>query len=422
MTTLSETHGSPRAQPAARFNVARVRKDFPGLVQTVHGKPLVYLDNAATTQRPQAVIDATVHAYTALSANIHRGVHLLSARATDAFEGVRKKVQRFIHAPAAREVVFTRGTTEAINLVAQTFGRTHVHAGDEILITQLEHHANIVPWQMLCRERGAQLVVTPLLPTGEVDVEAFARQLSKRTKLVALSHVSNALGTIVPIRDMVQLAQAQGIPVLVDGAQAVPHVPVDVQALGCDFYTFSAHKMYGPTGVGVLWGRAALLEAMPPWQGGGDMIVSVTFEETLYNEIPHKFEAGTPDIAGVIGLGAALDYLQRVDWAGALAHEDALLEYGTAALKSVPGLRLIGTAPMKTSVLSFVLACAHPHDIGTILDRQGIAIRTGNHCAQPAMAFFDVAATARASLGMYNTTADIDALVAGLKTCVQMFS
>ena len=411
-----------RQAPAPGFNVDAVRADFPALAQHVHGKPLVYLDNAATTHKPQGVLDALTHANIAYCANIHRGVHLLSQRATLAFEAVRDDVQHFINAADRREIVFVRGTTEAINLVAQTLGRAQVQAGDEVLITEMEHHANIVPWQMLCAERGANLRVLPMLPDGSLDMDKLDAMLTPRTRLLAVSHVSNALGTINPIRQMIDMAHARNVLVLVDGAQAISHLPVDVQALGCDFYCFSAHKMFGPTGVGALYGRLALLEAMPPWQGGGDMIASVTFEKTTYNAVPHKFEAGTPDIAGVIAWGAAIKYLRDIDWDAARAHEDALLAYTTEALQQVPGLRMIGTAAHKTSIASFLLDPVHPHDIGTILDRQGVAIRTGHHCAQPVMKFFDTPATARASLAFYNNTDDIDALVASLREVQRIFT
>jgi cysteine desulfurase/selenocysteine lyase len=408
--------------PTSDLDVKRLREDFPILHRTVHGRPLVYLDNAATTQKPRAVIDAVSRYYAEENSNIHRGVHQLSERATAAYEGVREQVRRFIHAEATREIVFVRGTTEAINLVASSYGRGHVGAGDEVLVTAMEHHSNIVPWQMLCEERGARLRVAPMDDRGVLDLDAFARLIGSRTKLIAVAHVSNALGTVNPIVEMVALARAHGVPVLVDGAQAVAHQRVDVQALGCDFYAFSGHKLFGPTGIGVLWGRGELLEAMPPWQGGGDMIASVSFEKTIYGALPYKFEAGTPHIAGVIGLGAALDYvasvgLQRItDW------EVALLAEGTKLLEGVPGLRLIGTAPEKASVLSFVLEGVHAHDIGTILDQEGIAIRTGHHCAQPVMDRFGVPATARASIAFYNTSEELHALVHGLRKVAEVFA
>jgi len=404
------------------FDAARLREEIPILHQTVRGRPLVYLDNAATTQKPRAVIDALVAYYERDNANIHRGVHLLSQRATDAFEKARGKVARFVGAAETREIVFTRGTTEAINLVASSYGRTHVGAGDEIVITALEHHSNIVPWQMLCAEKGARLRVAPIDDDGAVDVDALVALLGPRTRLLSIAHVSNALGSVLPVRELCAAARARGIPVLVDGAQAVAHAAVDVQALGCDFYAFSGHKLYGPTGVGALWGRGALLDAMPPWQGGGDMIASVTFAETTYNVVPHKFEAGTPDIAGVIGLGAAIDWITAVGLDAIAAHEHALLAYATEALRAVPGIRLVGTAREKASVLSFVMEGVHPHDIGTILDQEGIAIRTGHHCAQPVMDRFGVPATARASFAAYNTRDDVDALVKAIHRVREFFA
>lgn len=396
------------------FDVERIRKQFPVLDQQIHGKPLSFLDSAASAQKPRAVIDAMAHLYSRDYANIHRGVYELSQRATRAFEATREKARQFIGAGEAREIVFVRGTTEAINLVAQTHGREHVGAGDEVLITHMEHHSNIVPWQMLCREKGATLRVAPIDDDGALDLAAFESMLCDRTKIVAVTHVSNALGTVNPVEEIVRLAHARGAVVLVDGAQAVPHQRVDVAALDCDFYAFSSHKVFGPSGVGVLYGKAALLEAMPPWQGGGEMILSVTFDETIYNEIPHKFEAGTPDIGGVVGFGAALDWTQEIGFDAIHAHEAELLAYGTEILGSVPGVRIIGTAPEKAGVLSFVMEDAHPHDIGTILDEEGVAVRTGHHCAQPVMARFGVPATARASLAVYNTREDLDALVRGL--------
>ncbi len=405
----------------ATFDVHKVRRDFPGLAVQVHGKPLVYLDNAATTQRPQAVMDALVHAYTHLNANIHRGVHALSYQATEAFEATRGTVKDFINATSPREIIFTRGTTEGINLVAQTFARSCLQSADEVIISASEHHSNIVPWQMVCAQTGARLKIIPMDRRGELDLGAYEALLSPRTRLVAVSHVSNALGTINPIEAIIDLARARGIATLIDGAQAVPHMAVDVQALGCDFYAFSSHKLFGPTGVGVLYGREALLEAMPPYQGGGDMIASVTFEKTTYNELPHKFEAGTPDISGIIAFKAALDYVNTLGYAAMQAYEDKLLRYTTEALQQVEGLHLVGTAPHKAGVLSFVLDDVHPHDIGTVLDQQGIAIRTGHHCAQPVMDFFDIAATARASLAFYNTTQEVDALVSALHAVRRMF-
>jgi cysteine desulfurase/selenocysteine lyase len=398
------------------------RADFPILDQKVHGKPLVYLDSAATGQKPRAVIDAIANYYVQDNSNVHRGVHSLSERATQAYESARGKVRRFINAAHDREIVFVRGTTEAINLIAQTYGRSRVSAGDEILITAMEHHSNIVPWQMLCEAKGAVLRVAPIDDDGQLLLGELERLIGPRTKLVALTHVSNALGTINPVRRIVELAHERRVPVLVDGAQAVPHLALDMQALGCDFYAFSGHKLFGPTGIGVLYGKAELLEQMPPWQGGGDMISSVTFEKTTYNTLPYKFEAGTPDIAGAIGLGAAIDYVSALGLPAIAAHEHELLIYATEALRRVPGLRLIGTAKEKASVLSFLLGEVHPHDIGTVLDREGIAIRTGHHCAQPLMRRLGVAATARASLAFYNCREDIDALVSGLHKVREVFA
>jgi cysteine desulfurase/selenocysteine lyase len=410
------------AAPYAAFDVQRIREDFPALAQTVHGKPLVYLDNAATSQKPQAVIDAVSRFYSADCSNIHRGVHLLSQRATEAYEGARARVQHFINARDVREVIFVRGTTEGINLVASAYGRKQVGPGDEIVISAMEHHSNIVPWQLLCEEKGARLRVIPINDDGELLLDEYETLLGPKTKLVSVVYVSNALGTINPIERIIELAHRWNVPVLVDGAQAAPHLTVDVQALDCDFYTFSGHKAYGPTGVGVLYGKAALLEAMPPYQGGGDMIRSVTFEKTSYNSLPYKFEAGTPDIAGGIGLGAAIEYVEGVGLSTVARHEQELLAYATEALREIPGLRLIGTAVEKASVLSFVLDGVHPHDIGTILDREGIAIRTGHHCAQPVMKRFGIPATARASLAMYNTREEVEALVKGLHQVRKVFA
>ncbi len=404
----------------ARPSLERLRADFPILGATVHGKPLVYLDNAATTQKPRAVIDAVRRYYEEQNANIHRGVHYLSEQGTRLYEDARVKVKRFLGAAEAREIVFVRGTTEAINLVARTLGASF-RAGDEVLVTHLEHHSNIVPWQMLRDEKGVVLRVAPIDDRGELDVAAFEKLLSPRTKLVSVAHVSNALGTVLPVAELVRLAKARGIPVLLDGAQAVPHAKVDVRALDCDFYAFSGHKLYGPTGIGVLYGKAALLETLPPYQGGGDMILSVSFEKTKYNVIPHKFEAGTPHIEGVIGLGAAVDYVEAVGLDAIAAHEADLLAHGTRRLAEVDGLRLIGTAREKAGVISFVMDGVHPHDIGTILDREGIAIRTGHHCAQPLMDRFEVPATARASLGLYNTKGELDALAAALRKVSEVF-
>jgi cysteine desulfurase/selenocysteine lyase len=405
---------------AAQFDVERVRADFPILTERVHGQPLVYLDNAATSQKPEAVIQAIANYYRFDNANIHRGVHLLSQRATEAYESTRAATQRFIHARSASEIVFVRGTTEAINLVVQTYGREHVRRGDEVLITAMEHHSNIVPWQMLCDEKGAKLRVAPINDRGELLLDEYEKLLGPSTRIAAIAHVSNALGTINPVKEMIRMAHARGVPVLVDGAQAVPHMRVDVQDLDCDFYSFSAHKMYGPTGMGVLYGKSELLEAMPPYQGGGDMISSVTFEKTTYNKVPHKFEAGTPDIAGVIGLGAAIAYMESTGIEAMGAHEHELLRYGTERLEATPGVRLIGTAANKASVLSFVLEDIHPHDIGTILDQEGIAVRTGHHCAQPVMDFFCIPATVRASLAVYNTKEEIDALIRGIERVKEM--
>jgi cysteine desulfurase / selenocysteine lyase len=411
----------PAPAPAPAYDVEAIRRDFPILTRFIHGKRLVYLDNAATTQKPLAVLDAERDVYERFYANIHRGVHLLSVESTDAYEAVRGKVRELIHARDQKEIIFVRGTTEGINLVAQTYGRRHVGPGDEVLITALEHHSNIVPWQMLCEERGAALRVAPIDTRGEVRLDAFRALVTDRTRLVAVAHVSNALGTVNPIREMVAIAHERGVPVLVDGAQAVPRLPVDVADLGCDFYAFSGHKAYGPSGVGVLWGRASLLEAMPPWQGGGDMISSVTFEKTAYNVLPYKFEAGTPNIAGVIGLGAAIDYIRALGLDRIDAHEENLLAYATRRVEEIPGVRIIGTARHKAAVLSFTIEGVHPHDIGTVLDRLGVAVRTGHHCAQPVMDFFGVPATARASFGLYNTREEVDLLVAGIHDVIRMF-
>ena len=407
---------------ATGFNVYKIREDFPILKQQVHGKPLVYLDNAATTQKPQVVIDTLVDYYRSDNSNIHRGVHTLSERATEAYEQARASVKSFLNARDVRGIIFVRGTTEAINLVAQTYGRTHVGSGDEVIISAMEHHSNIVPWQILCRQQQAHLRVVPVNDDGELELDELERLLGPKTKLIAIAHVSNALGTINPVREIVAVAHARNIPVLVDGAQACPHLDVDVTDLNCDFYAFSGHKVYGPTGIGVLYGKPELLDQMPPYQGGGDMIASVTFEETLYNRLPYKFEAGTPDIAGAIGLGAAIEYMKAVGLENIAAHEHHLLSYATEALSSISGLRLIGTAKEKAAVLSFVLDGIHAHDIGTVLDQAGIAIRTGHHCAQPLMQRFGVPATARASLGLYNTAEEIDALVAGIHSVREVFA
>jgi cysteine desulfurase/selenocysteine lyase len=406
---------------AAAFDVQALRADFPILSSQVHGRPLVYLDNAATTQKPRVVLQALTDYYTGSNANVHRGVHYLSGKATDLFEAARGRIAAFIGAADPKEIVFTRNATEGVNLVAQSWGRTHVNAGDEVLISAMEHHSNIVPWQMLCAERGATLRVAPILDSGELDMEAFARLLTSRTRLVAISALSNALGTVNPIEAITRAAHEAGAVVLIDGAQAAYHMPVDVAAIGCDFFVMTGHKLYGPTGIGVLYGKAALLDAMPPWQGGGDMISSVTFERSTWNVLPYKFEAGTPDIAGAIGLGVAVDYIAAVGMDRIQAYEQELLAYGTAALLEVPGVTLIGTAPRKASILSFVMEGVHPHDLGTIVDREGVAIRTGHHCAQPVMDRFGIPATARASLAMYNTREDLDALVAALHTAKQVF-
>jgi cysteine desulfurase/selenocysteine lyase len=421
MSTLSQPGLDALAGQDRAFDVWEIRRDFPILAQKIHGKPLVYLDNAATTQKPRPVLDAMTRYYLELNSNVHRGVHLLSQKATDAYEQVRTKVQQFLHAREEREIVFVRGATEGINLVARTFGRSRVRAGDEILISTLEHHSNIVPWQILCEEAGAHLRVIPMKDSGELLLEEYEKLLTPKTRLVSLVHVSNALGTINPVKEMIRQAHARQIPVLVDGAQAVSHIKVDVQELDCDFYVFSAHKIYGPTGIGVLYGKAELLEAMPPFLGGGDMIRSVSFSHTTYNEIPYKFEAGTPAIAEVIGMGAALDYVNGIGMDTIDRYERDLLAYATQAVQAVHQLRLIGTAPHKAGVLSFLLEGIHPHDIGTILDRQGIAIRAGHHCAQPLMDRLGIPATARASLAFYNTREEIDALVTGIRKVREIF-
>ncbi|HVP66688.1 MAG TPA: cysteine desulfurase [Anaeromyxobacteraceae bacterium] len=403
------------------FDVARVRREFPILAQRVHGKPLVYLDSGATAQKPQRVIDAVSRFYEHDNANVHRGVYALAERATAQYERARERVARFLGAADPKEIVFVRGATEALNLVAQSYGRANVGPGDEILVTAMEHHSNIVPWQMLAEVKGASLKVAPVDDRGVLDLDELERLIGPRTRIVALTHVSNALGTVNPVRRVAEMAHARGAAVVVDGAQAVPHLQVNVAALGCDFYVFSGHKVFGPTGIGALYGKASRLEAMPPWQGGGDMILSVTFERTLYNRIPYKFEAGTPDAAGAVGLGAALDWLGTLDRAGVRAHEEDLVAYGAERLSSVPGLQLVGTAPEKVAVFSFVLDGVHPHDVGTILDREGVAVRAGHHCAQPLMQRFGVPATVRASLALYNTRDEIDALVQGLGRVREMF-
>lgn len=403
------------------LNVRAVRDDFPILATRLYGKTLVYLDNAATTQKPQVVIDRLTRYYAHENANIHRGVHYLSELATEAYEEARQTVCRFLNAADAQGIVFVRGTTEAINLVAQTYGRVHVGPGDDIVITVMEHHSNIVPWQMLCEQKGARLRIVPMNDAGELRLDEYQALLSDRTRIVAVGHVSNALGTINAIRTIVEMAHARGVPVLVDGAQAVSHMAVDVQALDCDFYAFSGHKVFGPTGIGVLYGKPALLDSMPPYQGGGDMIRSVRFEKTEYNTLPYKFEAGTPNIAGAIGLSAAIEYIERLGFDRIAAHERHLLAHGTRALMDVPGLRLTGTASDKAGVLAFVLEGVHPHDVGTILDREGIAVRTGHHCCQPLMDRLGVPATARASLALYNTSEEIDALASALARVREVF-
>ena len=408
--------------PDAVWDVERVRQDFPALHQQVHGKPLVYLDNAATSQKPQAVIDALVAYYRCDNANVHRGVHLLSERATEAYEGARVRIQRHLNAASMQEIVFVRQATEGINLVMASFGRRFVGAGDEIVISALEHHANIVPWQMLCEEKGARLRVVPIDDRGDLVMEEYERLLGPRTKLVAIAQVSNALGTVTPIRAIIRLAHQQDIPVLVDGAQAVPHQAVDVQDLDCDFYVFSGHKAYGPTGIGVLYGKERWLERMPPFQGGGDMIKTVTFEKTTYNDLPYKFEAGTPHIAGAIGLAAGLEYVAGLGLDRIAAYEGDLLARGTRLLSAIPGLRLIGTARHKAAVLSFVVEGVHAHDLGTVLDQQGVAVRAGHHCAMPVMQRFGVPATARASLAFYNTGAELTTLAAAIDEAREIFA
>lgn len=404
----------------SRYDVARIREDFPILATRPHGQRLAFLDSAASSQRPQSVIEAVARYERTSHANVHRGVYELSQKATDAFEGARERVRRFLNAASTREVIFTRGTTEAINLVAQTLG-TRIGPGDEILITWMEHHANIVPWQMLCQRTGASLRVVPIDRRGELDLEAFQRLLGPRTRLVAFTHVSNALGTVLPVEKMVQAAHAAGALTLIDGAQAVPHQRVDVQALGCDFYAFSGHKLYAPTGIGVLWARESVLATLPPWQGGGDMILTVSFEKTTYNDLPYRFEAGTPNIAGAVGLAAAIDYVETLGLERIAAHEQALLKDATDALREIPGLQILGEATHKASVISFVVEGIHPHDLGTLLDAEGVAVRTGHHCAMPVMEFFRVPATARASFGCYSNREDIDQLVAALRRAQELF-
>ena len=419
MTTVRQA--APAVSRPA-FDVEQVRRDFPLLQTTMRGKPIVYLDNAATSQKPRAVIARTEQYYAAENANVHRGVYELSERATAAYEDAREKARAFLNAASAREIIFVRGTTEAINLVASSFGHRALQAGDEVLITAMEHHSNIVPWQLICAERGATLRVVPMNKKGELLMDEFARLLGAKTKLVAVVHVSNSLGTINPVAEIVRLAHARGVPVLVDGAQAAPHGPIDVRELGVDFYTVSGHKMFGPTGIGVLYGAAARLEALPPYQGGGDMIKTVTFAKSTYADLPARFEAGTPNIAGAIGLGAAIDYLQALDWQAIHTHETDLLGYATERLAAVPGVELVGTAAHKASVVSFTVRGVHPHDVGTIVDQEGVAIRTGHHCTQPVMDFFGIPATARASFAFYNTRRDVDALVKAVQKVVTVFA
>ncbi len=415
------SHKTDGVVASEKFDVARVRQDFPILSRKIHGKPLVYLDNGATSQKPQCVIDAIDHYYRAENSNIHRGVHHLSEQATAAYEAARGKLRGFINAGSDRQIIFVRGTTEAINLVAQSYGRSFLKAGDEIIVSAMEHHSNIVPWQMLCEQVGAKLRVIPINHDGEIVMEEYHRLLNDRTRFVSVTHVSNALGTVVPVKEIISLAHERGVPVMLDGAQAVPHLKIDVQDLDCDFYAFSGHKMFGPTGVGVLYGRTELLEKMPPYQGGGDMISLVTFEKTHYNVLPYKFEAGTPNIADGIALGAAVDYLRALDWPAVVAHEDALLHYATAALGQIPALRIIGTAKEKAGVLSFIFDHVHAHDVGTILDQEGVAVRAGHHCAMPVMQRFGVPATARASFALYNTTEEIDVLVRAIERVLKVF-
>jgi cysteine desulfurase/selenocysteine lyase len=407
--------------PRGAFDVARIRNDFPILQQKVHGKPLIYFDNGATSQKPQTVIDAVERYYATVNSNIHRGVHDLSERATAAYEAAREKIRGFVNAKSDKEIIFVRGTTEAINLVAQSYGRSFLKAGDEIIVSAMEHHSNIVPWQMLCEQIGARLRVIPINHDGEIVMEEYRRLLNEKTKFVSVTHVSNALGTVVPVKEIVALAHERSVPVLLDGAQAAPHLKIDVQDLGCDFYAFSGHKVFGPTGVGVLYGRADLLEKMPPYQGGGDMISLVTFEKTHYNVLPYKFEAGTPHIAGGIGMGAAIDYLCELDWEQVAAHEQELLTYATRALNEIDAVRIIGTAKEKAGVISFVIEHVHAHDVGTILDQEGVAIRAGHHCAMPVMQRFGVPATARASFAFYNATEEVDVMVQAIHRVLKVF-
>jgi len=419
MTATNVARGAERV--STWFDVDKVRRDFPILKQQIRGNPLVYLDNAATSQKPQAVIDAITHFYATDNANIHRGVHLLSQRATAAYEEAREKLQRFINARESRETIFVRSTTEAVNLVARCYGARHVGDGDEIIISAMEHHSNIVPWQMLCEEKGARLRIIPITDKGELILDEYERLLGPRTRFVSIVHLSNVLGTINPVKEVIRLAHERGVPVFVDGAQAAAHLRVDVQDLDCDFYAFSGHKLYGPTGIGVLYGKARLLEKMPPYQGGGDMISTVTFEKTKYNVLPYKYEAGTPNIAGAVGLGAAVDYVESLGLETVIHYEAEVLSYLIKTLSAVPGLKLIGTANNKASVQSFSMEGIHPHDIGTIVDEQGVAIRTGHHCAQPLMDFYQVPATARASLAFYNTFEEVDVLIAALHKVIEVF-
>lgn len=416
-TAVAETSGHSMS-----FDIEKIRQDFPVLQQQVNGKPLVYLDNAATAQKPLSVIETISEYYTSYNSNVHRGVHTLSQQATDAYEGARIKVKDFINAESEKEIIFVRGATEGINLVAQTLGRDRFGEGDEILITEMEHHSNIVPWQMLAEQTGLTLRYIPITDRGELDMQEFERLLGKKTRLVSVVHISNALGTINPVEQIIEKARSVGAQILLDGAQAIPHQKIDVKALDCDFYVFSGHKLFGPTGIGVLYGKQALLESMPPYQGGGDMIKMVTMEKTMYNDLPYKFEAGTPNIADVIGLGAAIDYLNSIDYKQIQDYEKELLDYGTECLQQINGLNLVGTAEHKTSILSFTLDGIHPHDIGTILDNEGIAIRAGHHCAMPVMERFKLPATARASLAFYNTREEVDQLVTGIKKCMEIFN
>ena len=421
MTAATGNAPASFSGPLTNDDVARIRRDFPVLDQLVNGKPLVYLDNAATTQKPRPVIDAISNYYLHNNSNVHRGVHTLSQRATDHYEAGREAIRRFINAPDSSEIIYVRGTTEGLNLVASSYGRKYFQAGDEVIITGMEHHSNIVPWQILGKEIGIRLRVIPFTDQGELLMDEYESMLNERTRLVSVVHQSNALGTINPVSSIVELAHARGIPVMVDAAQSIPHLPIDVQAMGADFLTFSGHKMYGPTGIGVLWGRADLLNDMPPYQSGGEMIRSVTYEETIYSVIPHKFEAGTPDIAGAIGLGAAVEYLEAIGMDRIAAYEHALMRYGAERLAATEGVRLIGTAENRGGILSFYMESAHAHDIGTILDAEGIAVRTGHHCAQPVMARYEIPATVRASLSFYNTTEEIDTLIKGIDRVIEVF-